>query len=277
MSKLGLNPETPSEKLLKLSTYLPSLPPLPATLPDWSAKMPTTWAPWGALGNNSLGCCTISALGHIIQQITSANDALIQPSETGIIESYCEATGYKRGDKTTDRGFNMQGALSYIRNKGLITSCASKTTTNPDGTKTTVYSPYSRHKIRAYVTVDLKNVQAIRAAYWLLGTVYLATTIPNKIKNDKGVITNSSSSFWDVAPVDGGPKGGHAISIAWINDVGPVIMTWGRKVQMTWNFWDKYGYGAYGILSTYWANQDLLAPSGFNLAALDADLAALAK
>ena len=46
-------------------------------------------------------------------------------------------------------------------------------------------------------------------------------------------------------------------------------------MKMTWNFWNIYCDEAYAVLSPDWIGQAKLAPSGFDLAALEADLAAV--
>lgn len=275
--KFGALPEEPSAKLLQFNNYLPKLPVLPKDLPNWSLRMPTAFAPWGSQGNSTVGNCTIAMLAHTLQMLTAANGSLIQPTETGTVQSYVEAAGYVRGNPATDHGYTTQGALSYFRKKGLITSCNIKTVTNADGTKTTTYTPYARQFLRGYVQIDHKNVEAVRFGYYGFGTVMLATTCPKKVKNANGTLVSLSSSYWDAAAADGGPDGAHAICLSWVNAIGPVIITWGRLVQLTWAFWDKYVYIAYVPLATYWANQDLIAPSGFDMAALDADLLAIQK
>ena len=51
---------------------------------------------------------------------------------------------------------------------------------------------------------------------------------------------------------------------------GLTCITWGALKQMTWAFWDAYCDEAYACLSKDWAAAK--APSGFDWAALDADL-----
>jgi hypothetical protein len=55
---------------------------------------------------------------------------------------------------------------------------------------------------------------------------------------------------------------------------GLTIVTWGATKQMTWTFWEAYCDEAYALISTDFARTSN-APSGFNLAALEADLKAV--
>jgi len=279
MPMLGLKYAFPDPRNLKLSAYLPAtLPAIPASLPDYGATMPVAAAKWGPLGNNSVGNCVLAAQGHIIQQVTAANGCLVQPSTDATIESYSECTGYVRGDKSTDRGTGMQAGLSYWRNKGFITNVKqSSAIIDPiTGGKSYTYTPYARRKCRAYIEVNSKDRDYMRAAYYLFGSLYCAAELPKYVL-DGGIF---GTSVWDMKPVDGGIIGGHAFSVLWINDTGPKIMTWGKPVQTTWVWWEKYVYnlgGAYAVQLAEWTNADLFTPAGFNQQQLDADLAALKR
>ena len=59
------------------------------------------------------------------------------------------------------------------------------------------------------------------------------------------------------------------------DQTGLTVVTWGALKRMTWGFWGAYVDEAYALLSSDWIETDLLAPSGFNLAALQSDLAFL--
>ena len=59
------------------------------------------------------------------------------------------------------------------------------------------------------------------------------------------------------------------------NATGPVCITWGAPKQMTWEWFDFYTEEAYGVLSADWAQAGKAAPSGFDLAALQADIGGL--
>src|SRR5262249_2414056 len=55
---------------------------------------------------------------------------------------------------------------------------------------------------------------------------------------------------WDVTSGPGSAKGswgGHYVYIPGYTPDGPVCVTWGRKQQMTWAWFDKYCDEAYGI------------------------------
>ncbi|MGB8276963.1 MAG: hypothetical protein WCF20_03380 [Methylovirgula sp.] len=52
------------------------------------------------------------------------------------------------------------------------------------------------------------------------------------------------------------------------------FISWGRLMKMSWNFWWAYCDESYGLLSKDWIAKGK-APSGFDAAALAADMAEL--
>ena len=84
---------------------------------------------------------------------------------------------------------------------------------------------------------------------------------------------------WDVTsatPKDFGSWGGHAIPIVAYDSAGLTCVTWGTLQKMTWAFWDAYVDEAYACLTPDWIAADGKAPSGFDLASLQADLSLIA-
>ena len=69
-----------------------------------------------------------------------------------------------------------------------------------------------------------------------------------------------------------GSWGGHAVIIGAYDNNTLTCITWGAPKKMTWSFWDAYCDEAYALLSPDWATGQKAAPSGFDLAALQADL-----
>ena len=57
---------------------------------------------------------------------------------------------------------------------------------------------------------------------------------------------------WDIT-IDNRILGGHCIYIVGYNEIGPICVTWAKKQQMTWAWWDKYVDEAYALVD----NKDL--------------------
>ena len=78
---------------------------------------------------------------------------------------------------------------------------------------------------------------------------------------------------------DGAPGswGGHSVPIVGYGvdgegNAGTEVITWGQVYDMTWGFVDNYVEEAWAVLSADWIEPDKLAPSGFSLSELQADL-----
>lgn len=74
------------------------------------------------------------------------------------------------------------------------------------------------------------------------------------------------------------PNNGHCVPAVAYDQRFIYVVTWGAIKTMTWNFYDTYADEAFAVLSPDWINQKLgTSPSGFNMAALQADLEAVGK
>jgi hypothetical protein len=81
---------------------------------------------------------------------------------------------------------------------------------------------------------------------------------------------------------DGQPYswGGHCVPIVGYgfdqdNNTGSEVVSWGQIFDMTWGFFSVYCDEAYAIITQDWIEANGQSPSGFDIAALQADLAAL--
>ena len=105
------------------------------------------------------------------------------------------------------------------------------------------------YDIYAFASVDWHNHDEVRAAIYLLRGIYHGFQVPQS-----AIDQFNAGKIWDVVTPDGGIVGGHCIyTLAYIaiigyNDIGPVCMTWGRRQQMTWRFFDAYVDEAYVVI-----------------------------
>ena len=101
-----------------------------------------------------------------------------------------------------------------------------------------------------------------------VGGLYLGVQLPQ---------TAQSQDVWDwtgslTGPARPGSWGGHAVDVVRYDADGVTVVTWGALKRVTWSFWDRYVDECYCIISTDFLAQGK-APNGFELAALQADLA----
>jgi hypothetical protein len=243
--QLGRNPSPEDPRTLKLSNYV-DLKKLESPPPnvDWRRVVKV----WGAMLNDKIGCCTISAPGHQIQAWT-ANELGTQqdvPDEE-ILKAYVAVSGYNPNTGRGDRGANMMDVLKYWRSTGI-----------------------GGHNGIGYVAVDPKNLSMVKAACWLFGGLYGGCQIPASWMTDNWIST-------------AGPyAGGHAWYLAGVSASGDMsVITWGESRVFSLAAWRKTMAAQpmaelYAILGPEWTSGDGIAPSGFHKHKLANDLAEIA-
>ncbi|HTB90758.1 MAG TPA: hypothetical protein VK743_22510 [Steroidobacteraceae bacterium] len=169
------------------------------------------------------------------------------------IADYSAVTGYNikaplvHGVNPTDKGTQTRDGLKYRQKTGLIDDKG------------------HRHKIGAYVSVELGNLDQLLEALYLFGVVGIGIQFP-----DSAMDQFNENKPWSV--VSGPPPTeGHYIPLV-ANRNNLLCVTWGRIQQMTVAFYKKYCDEAWAILSP-----EMLVKGksleGFNLAELQKDLA----
>jgi hypothetical protein len=266
---------------------------------------------WGVMLNDTLGCCTIAALGHAVQAWTAnaLGRELTVPDST-ILEYYEQWDGYSPADPSSDQGGVELDVLNAWRK-----------------------SKFAGHALDAYVAITLGDLNMpasanplpqIATAIWLFGGAYIGIELP---------ITAQKQDVWDV-PAQVGPDdepgswGGHAVYLVGydmresgaeaadgpiqdsrfkiqdpntqtpavgpiqdsrfnIQDTGPeslipnpesrtlTCISWGKPKKMTLAWFQKYCSEAYALVSSDWLQSNGVAPSGFDLATLESDLQAV--
>ena len=250
--RLGKLPKRDDPRTFKLSKYLKSAE-LPAAPPvvDWSKSV----SQYGMLLNDQLGDCVIAAMMHLVMGWQSnAGQTPSAPSDAEVVAAYSAIGGYNPSDPSTDRGCNMLDALKYWRTTGISIGG----TTN---------------RIAAFAAVDLTNQAEVKSALWLFGGLFAGFEMPLSVQE---------ASSWTVAAhfphgkSKPGSWGGHCAPLAAEDGGGGFhAITWGALMPTTTQFITDYCEEAYAVLSTDWIAQNGKAPCGFDLTALQSDLATL--
>ena len=126
----------------------------------------------------------------------------------------------------------------------------------------------STHKIDGYCSIDWTNKVEVQAAIDLFGYVDIGLALP--------AAWADAGSVWDVTR--SGIEGGHCVAAVGYDATG------GHHRQLGQALYDHLGAflsrkwieEAYAVLAPEWYSVASTAPNGVNLAALKADLAALA-
>jgi hypothetical protein len=245
--RLGKKPVRHDPRTLCVAKYVKSLPPPPPSV-DWSK--PVSF-PCGFFLNDQLGDCTCAGPAHAVQVVTAnASPPEVTVADADVLAMYEGSCGYVPGNPATDQGGDELTVLGYWRKHGIGTS---------------------GHKIDAFAAVNVLNSQEVMQGLDLFGFLYIGILLPVSAQAQVGGV-------WDVDPTSAGSPGswgGHCVIIVQADPNGLTCITWGALQRMTWAFWNRYVDEAYVVLTPEWISADSRAPSGFDLATLQSDLAAI--
>jgi len=247
--KLGKRPPKRDARTLRLARYLGAGLAAPPSMIDWTAGLTA----WGMMLNDQLGDCTIAAVGHAVQAWTACEGSELTVPDWAVLDYYEAWDGYIAGDPASDQGGVEVDVLNQWRQYGF-------------GLRKNRQGDCSLY---AYCDPEPGNVAHVKQAISLFGGVYIGVALP---------LSAQGQAVWDVVG-DGctgnsapGSWGGHAV---WVPKYTPsrlTCVTWGGLQDMTWAFWKAYVDESHALLSPQFLKNSE-APSGFNLAALQADLA----
>lgn len=221
--KLGKLPAVVDKRTIKLKSILKEslLPPLPE-----SFNIDTSLGGINdsrMYANDKYGCCVISARAHQTMRFEKfEQNRLINIKDYEVTSQYFKETG------GLDSGLVLLYSLRRWRAEGW----------EADG---------KNHKIHAFSSVDWKDHTEVKYCIYLLGGINYGFMVPRSAMEQF-----NNNEPWSIVTPDGGITGGHAVYaysyLDGYNDIGPVCMTWGKRQQMTWAFWDKYTDEAYAII-----------------------------
>jgi hypothetical protein len=170
-------------------------------------------------------------------------------TDADVLAAYTAVGGYNPADPSTDQGAAIIDVLNYWRRTGI-----------------------AGHKITAFMGMAAVNHTHVLQAISLFGGVDIGVQLPAAVQdtgNRWPAPTDPADPAW--AP---GSWGGHSVHAVDYNPEGVTVVTWGELTTVDWTFWDLYLDECWAIVSP-----DILAgavdPQGFDLAQLQADLAAL--
>lgn len=246
--KLGKKPYIPSKKDLLYRNYRgTTLPPIPASFGHQSLVNN-----WGMLGNDTVGDCVIAGGDHetLLWTVEGSSEASFNTANA--ISDYSAITGYNPNDPNTDQGTDVRTALQYRQNTGMI---------DANG---------NRHKIAAYLLLNQSNLlNELLEATYLFSAVGIGINFPASAMDQF-----NNGQPWSV--VQGSQiEGGHYVPVVGYDGAYIYCVTWGQVQKMTVDFLTTYCEEAWAILSQEFINGKEVSPEGFNLAQLQADLAAI--
>jgi hypothetical protein len=216
--KLGKAAAKRDKRNFKFAAFLKVAPALPRSY-DFDTKHPGIPTPMFA--NDSLGCCVISGRAHQtlrFEDIEQGSVLMITDGE--VTKQYFKETG------GVNSGLVVLDSLSQWRHKGWKIGKLN-------------------YRIQAYAEVTSSNHAQVRQAIYADVGVGIGVNLPKCAQAEtqtgqpRATTTGPGS-----AP---GSWGGHYVYVCGYTRSGPVCITWGRKQQMTWAWFDKYCDEAYAI------------------------------
>ena len=199
--RLGKRPRRHDSRTLKLARYVKSaLPPAPPCV-DYTRGI----TDWGMMLNDSLGCCTIAAVGHAVQ-VWTANAASAEVSfpDPVILDYYKTWDGYNPADPATDQGGVELDVLNDWRQQGFAGQALDAYAAIDLGTRDTGQGTRENPSSQDVSVLPMLDVMD---AIWLFSGAYIGLELP---------ISAQTQDVWDVSANPGpddepGSWGGHAV------------------------------------------------------------------
>lgn len=242
--RLGKLPARHDKRNLQLNNYTSGLAASPLL---WDVPALVKKFNFGMMGNDKLGDCTAAAIFHQIQVWTYyARNQVVTVPDSEVIRFYSLTTGYNPSDPNSDRGGVELDILNYWRKNS-----------------------FDNHTLSSFISITPPDHNEFRDSIYYFGGAYLGIQLPIAAQGKNQWVTSSLSCGPSWEP---GSWGGHAVVSPWYNKIGPVVITWGTLLQMSWDFLDRYCDEAYCLLSPDYMNNNNRSPLGFDFETLSKDL-----
>lgn len=217
--KLGKAPVKRDDRNLRFAAILRAPVSVPAEY-DFDLQHPGIPTPM--FGNDAHGDCVIAGRAHQTLRFELIEQgAKLTITDNEVLKEYFKESGGQ------DSGLIVLDSLNLWRKKGW-------------------FAAKRRYKIQAYAQLNRANHQEVKSAVFTDLGVGIGVSLPISAQYQI-----QAGKPWDVVKgPDGVPNswGGHYVYICGYTKLGPVCVTWGRKQQMTWAFFDKYCDEAYAII-----------------------------
>ena len=247
--KLGRKPRERDPRFPHMSAIMAGRRSMVMPAPvNWSTNMDPDL---GMMLNDQLGCCTISAVYHLIQLWSCIiTGKMLTESDSMVLRAYELVDGYRPSDPRTDQGGIMQHVMRYWMNHGMPMDAG------------------GANRALAVIEIDPQNDIDIANAIVSCGAVNIGFNVPEYLMPDNG---DPPPAIWDVNPTANNTiVGGHDVIAPGFNVASDLnIISWGsRAYRMTHAFRDKFVTEVYAIGNPTWINTMGTTPGGLTMTQL---------
>lgn len=249
--KFGRRPKASDERTFKLSGYLKeeTTPPIPKRH-NWGKKIKKN--KWGDMGNLKAELCTCAAAGHYVMTWTSNTGRLKRPNDKDIMKAYRELTNYNPDTDENDEGVEALKVLRYWRKIGI-----------------------AGEKIVAFAELEDGNHELLHKTIYLFGGCYVGLNLP-QFALEQFNTTKKWTIPRRVKKKDAEKKYAHMVHVTGYHNDELRLVTWGKEIIMTVDFWKKYGEESYAVFSETFIKNDK-TPTGIDMDVLLNDIETLKK
>jgi hypothetical protein len=195
--------------------------------------------------NDTLSDCTAAAAAHQRTAWTTYGQGTpVVSTDAQVLRFYELCSGYRPGQRSTDRGAVMQDCLTMWRKVGL-----------------------GGDKILAFFQLNHTDLDEIREALWLFGGVYTGVNIPAS-----AMTQFHAGKPWRYDPtLDNTIIGRHCVHLGAMDTHhgSAKVTTWGTVHNVTLEWLVEFTEEAWGVCSPDWIN-NTMSPEGLDCAALNA-------
>lgn len=192
--------------------------------------------------NNELGDCTCVTVAHFDRtaRVWGRRGVEGAMDDAAVVSLYSAACGYVEGSPSTDNGGYLLDVLKEARKRGLI---------------------------HAFAAIDASNDEELRFVIDMFGGAAVGMMLP---------VSAQAERVWTATSGVGSEPwswGGHATYLGDYKKNRWVVATWAELQEMTDEWRDRYMDEAFAVLDVDWIRENGKSVKGFDLAALERDLA----
>ena len=208
-------------------------------------------AEYHMLGNDLWGNCVWAQAAHneyIWSLEGGAERTRITTQDT--LDDYAAVTGFAYTD-ATDNGTDMTDAAKYWQQTGIRDALN------------------QRHKIDAYVSLEVANLDEMFLAIWLTGAAGIGIQLPESAEDQSDANGEGNTGVPWTVPRRVKMEGGHCVSgVGRDADGNLLIVTWGTIQAITPAFFERFNDEGVCYLSLETLNAKGLSPEGYDASTL---------